>query len=494
MESDARSTTHPIQQPVATEEEANSAFDDIAYQKGQSFIRMLESFLGEDVFRDGIRRYIAQHKYSNSTTTDLWNALGEASGKAVANIAAGWVLQPGFPLVELKRQDDRALLTQQRFTVNFKNRPNQLWQIPLTYFFVGEDKPQSRLMTKARDALAEIPSDSILKLNMDGAGNYRVQYDDASWDLLLTELPKLGSADRVNLLSDEWALVQAGRVPLSRYLRLVEALPDVAELAEREQIINAFDFTNRLLLGQPEREKFQRYARSILRPSFDALGWEPKSGEPVRLSNLRASLIHALGQLNDPGVIAGCRERFQKYLADPSMVSPDLRRPILLVAGRYADQAAWDKLHQLGLASTNIAEKQNDYDALACATDPALVKQTLQIALTNELATSRAVFLVGKVALFSDHPDMAWQFARENMKALRAKLDSLGASTYAPGLFTVFSDLKYVDELKNYSRASQPELNAREVAKAVDEIEVRAELKERLGRQFTAWSESRKKN
>ena len=71
MEGDARSTTHPIQQPVATEAEANSAFDDITYKKGQSFLRMLESFLGEDVFRDGIRRYIAAHKYSNATTADL---------------------------------------------------------------------------------------------------------------------------------------------------------------------------------------------------------------------------------------------------------------------------------------------------------------------------------------------------------------------------------------------------------------------------------------
>src|SRR5438874_6199330 len=43
MEGDARSTTHSIQQPVATEDEANSAFDDITYRKGQSFLRMLES-------------------------------------------------------------------------------------------------------------------------------------------------------------------------------------------------------------------------------------------------------------------------------------------------------------------------------------------------------------------------------------------------------------------------------------------------------------------
>src|SRR5437762_1356406 len=102
MEGDARSTTHPIQQPIATEAEANSAFDDITYKKGQSFLRMLESFLGEDIFRDGIRQYIATHKYSNSTTADLWNALSEASKKPVGEIAAGWTEQPGFPVVQVK--------------------------------------------------------------------------------------------------------------------------------------------------------------------------------------------------------------------------------------------------------------------------------------------------------------------------------------------------------------------------------------------------------
>src|SRR5207249_40323 len=59
MEGDARSTTHPIQQPIANEAEANSAFDDITYRKGQAFLLMLESFLGENTFRDGIRRYMA---------------------------------------------------------------------------------------------------------------------------------------------------------------------------------------------------------------------------------------------------------------------------------------------------------------------------------------------------------------------------------------------------------------------------------------------------
>src|SRR5207245_11044123 len=124
MEGDARSTTHPIQQPIAAEAEANSAFDDITYKKGQSFLRMLESFVGEDVFREGIRRYVAAHKYSNSTTADLWNALSESSGQPITEIAAGWTEQPGFPMVKVKRgEGGKVSLTQARFTINFKNEP-----------------------------------------------------------------------------------------------------------------------------------------------------------------------------------------------------------------------------------------------------------------------------------------------------------------------------------------------------------------------------------
>src|SRR5438067_5397736 len=127
MEDDARSTTHPIQQPIANEAEANSAFDDITYSKGQAFLVMLESFLGENVFRDGVRRYMAAHKYSNSTTADLWKALSAASGKPVDQIAAGWTEQPGFPIVKVKRDADKVSLSQERFTINFPNAPPLQW-------------------------------------------------------------------------------------------------------------------------------------------------------------------------------------------------------------------------------------------------------------------------------------------------------------------------------------------------------------------------------
>ena len=487
MEDDARTTTHPIQQPIATEAEAGSAFDAITYNKGQAFIRMLEVFLGEEVFRKGIRDYMAKHSYSNTTTADLWAALAEASGKPVGEIAPGWTEQPGFPLISATRDaDGKVSLTQERFSVNAVKIPPLEWKIPVTYTVSGQTAPKSHLMTEKTATLADIPADAPLKLNIEGAGNYRVKYDDGLWNLLLKEVPKLSIADRVNLLSDAWALVHANRGSLGHYIDVVEKLPSATELAEQEQIMNTFDFINRLMADQPEHEHFQKYARALLRRSFDQAGWTPKKGEPAMLGSLRVNLIAALGDLGDEEIIKGCKERFVAFLADPNSLAPDLRPSILGVVGRHADAPTWTKLHELGKATTSIEEKQNYYDALSASSDPKLVQRALQIALTDELPTSRAVYLVARVARDSGHPNLAWDFARKNMKALLAKADALAVNKYAPSLFTFFSEPGRIQELQEYAKANLPAASEKEVAKAVDEIGFRAELKDRLRPQIKA--------
>ena len=58
-------------------------------------------------------------------------------------------------------------------------------------------------------------------------------------------------------------------------------------------------------------------------------------------------------------------------------------------------------------------------------------------------------------------------------------------------LFTFFSETARATELREYAKANLPPESAKEVAKATDEIEVRAEMKQRLARQLSAWLEKR---
>jgi len=481
MEGDARATTHPIQQKIETEAEANNAFDDITYKKGESFLRMLESFLGEEVFRDGIRRYIQAHQYSNSTTADLWKALSEASGKPVAEIAAGWTEQPGFPVVNVKREaNNKVTLSQERFTVNFHDPGNPSWNIPLTYIVDGQSAPATLLMSETTTTIEDVPADRALKLNVEGAGNYRVAYDDESWKLLLATLPGMNVPDTVNLLSDAWAFVQAGRQPFKFYTDLINRLPPGGVLAVREQIINAFNSIDHLLAGTSERDRFRVYARGVLRPTLDALGLQPKAGEPITASLLRGSLLQELGLLGDWKVIETCRENFQNYRKNPASISPDLRAATFAVVMRYGDAATWRELHELALKTASSEDKQYYYDALAFATDPKLIQKSLAVALTDELPTSRAVFMVSKVARESDRPDLVWDFAQKNVKALMAKVDALNSNSYFPTLFIFFFNPGRIEQLNAFAKKNLTEASQKSVEIATDEILFRADFRRRL--------------
>ncbi len=68
-------------------------FDVLTYEKGASVLRMLEQYLGPEVFRDGVRDYLrAHHAYGNADTGDLWAALGRASRQPIPEVMDGWIL------------------------------------------------------------------------------------------------------------------------------------------------------------------------------------------------------------------------------------------------------------------------------------------------------------------------------------------------------------------------------------------------------------------
>lgn len=102
MSRDALATTHPIVQPIETVEQASQAFDAITYLKGEAVIAMLEDYVGSDVWRAGVRRYVKAHAYGNTVSDDLWREVDAVSpGKPITEIAHKFTLQPGVPLIRV---------------------------------------------------------------------------------------------------------------------------------------------------------------------------------------------------------------------------------------------------------------------------------------------------------------------------------------------------------------------------------------------------------
>lgn len=68
--------------------------------QGCAVIRMLQGWLGAEPFRRGLVQYLDAFKYRNAVTSDLWNALGAASGNPnVARVMDSWIKQTGYPVL-----------------------------------------------------------------------------------------------------------------------------------------------------------------------------------------------------------------------------------------------------------------------------------------------------------------------------------------------------------------------------------------------------------
>jgi aminopeptidase N len=491
MAADARRTAHPIQQAVADESEAESVFDSITYSKSQAFLRELENYLGADKFRDGIRRYMAAHAYGNATTADLWRALSRASGRQVAAIAATYTEQPGVPLVVSNAGcaggQQRLALEQERFFIRPTKAARQLWEIPIAFGPPGAREPSGVVLMRGRtmEAAAGRCGEPV-KLNFGDAGYYRTLYDAATAAALAKSIEKMGPADRVSMLADNWALLEAGRAPAASYFGLVDALADDRSRVVWERVTGAIGRLHDLEHGLPGRSAFEAYARARLRPPFKRLGWNRAAGESEDDTILRARLIGELGALGDAAVLAEARRRFAAFVKDPDSLDVNLRGPVIFLAGREADRAIYDELRALGRKATGTEERVRYYIALASAVDPELAKDALALTLTDEVPSDLANGMILTVAA-GEHPELALAFVKANFEALAARRGPTFRAFFMSSLMTNFADRAHADELANFAPAHETAGGRIAAARAEEEILEAADFRAHRIPEVDAW-------
>jgi aminopeptidase N len=483
MDVDARHTAHPIQQPVADESEAESVFDSITYLKSQAFLRELENYLGAEKFRDGIRHYIAAHAYSNATTADLWLALRQATGKQVAAIAIPYTEQPGVPLIVSSAScvNDRQRLTlrQERFTRSAADVGGQFWQVPIAFGPPAAKEPSGVVLLQGKTMqFAAGRCGQPIKLNFGDVGYYRTMYDPATEAALARAIETMSPADRVNLLADDWALVEANRTTPGRYFTLVDAVAEDRNRAVWEQVIHTIGRLDDLERGLPGRAAFQAYGRSRLRPVFDRLRWDRAAGDSEDNRILRSKVIAELGGLNDGSIVAEAKRRFAEFVKNPRSLDVNLRGPVIFLAGRSADRATYDELRALGRKATSTELRVRYYIALAAAVNPELAKETLAITLTDELPVDLANGVILEVAA-GEHPELALAFVRAHFEALAAKRGPTFRAFFMPSLMTNFADGAHAEELAHFAPAHETAGGRIAAARAQEEILEAADFRAR---------------
>jgi tricorn protease interacting factor F2/3 len=403
---DALKASHPIDVKVKTPEEIPEIFDEISYDKGGSILRMLEDFVGENVFRDGLRKYLSTHKYGNATTEDLWEAIEKVSGKPVRKMMDTWVKQVGYPVVKV----NDSMLTQERFLLEHKPDKTK-WYIPLSIY----DK--KHLM---KEKTEKLPIEWT-KINFGQKGFYRVEYPQQTLERLklLIRNKHLPGVDRWGVQNDMFALAMGGRVPVKQYLDLVEYY------WEEDDYIVCKDIADNLyaiyLLASKETfwPKIKFYNSEFLEKIFNRLGWEPRSGEKHTDNLLRSSTILQLGRMDDVKTLEVAQQKFDEFLKNPDSLHPDLRSPVHSLAAWRGDKKMHETLTDLYRKAKTQEEKRRLLGSLAGFQDEKLLRRTLDFSLSPDVRLQDTFIPVVVSAANPYACDLLWPWVKKNWSELK---------------------------------------------------------------------------
>lgn len=391
--SDAQRATHPIEVPLVgdnIEAAINQVFDSISYSKGASVLRMLAEMIGEDVFVAGVSLYLRRHLYGNATTRDLWDALSTVSGRDIATAMNAWVKAPGYPVLSVcERGDGRVYVRQNRFLATgdvSSEEDRTIWHVPLSLrtFSADGKKTDKELTLDSREtAIAQY---GLWKLNADSVGVYRVAYPPDQLAELGT-CKALSDADRVGLVSDAFALSQAGNIATTSALTLAKRMVGVESVLVAEAVARGLALVASVWWEAPADAKkaLARLRAGVFGPRARSIGFDVGPSDSVGTRDARVVILAAAAAADDEWTVAHVRTLMDTLCATRSdaHIHADLL-PIVLVHGvRLGGRREYDAALCIYEAAPSATHRKAAMSALCATQDAALLQRTIDLLLTR---------------------------------------------------------------------------------------------------------------
>ncbi|RUS84310.1 hypothetical protein EGW08_007954, partial [Elysia chlorotica] len=357
---DALSNSHPVEVQVGHPAEIDEIFDVISYQKGASLIRMLQAHIGDEAFRKGMTLYLTRHQFSNTRTSDMWAAMGEASGEDVASVMDTWTSQMGFPLVkvveEVAQSDSNArsvTLSQQKFSSQADSpASNSMWKVPFSVTTSrSPSTPVLRGVLKGASVTVRVPNcrpGDWIKINPNQSMFYHVQYEPESLARLMPAMRDgvLPPEDRIGLLTDLFALARANCVDIVDVLRAAASFRAESNFAVCGKLASGLAGLSPLVQQacQDEKEKFQKFTINIFSDMGRRLGWDAAEDETHSNKLMRETVLTRLGSAGHEDTKVEAFRRFEDHCQGVRVLSGDIRTPVYATVLTHGDSKIFDQL------------------------------------------------------------------------------------------------------------------------------------------------------
>ena len=488
---DALASTHPISIEAKNTEAVSERFDAITYTKGAAVLRMIESYLGEDTFRDGVRIYLNRHKTANASADDFWKALDEASGQDVTTIMNTWIKESGHPIVSIALRDASAGIFELSQTRYYSDREaassTQLWPVPLVLRYGTDDGiREERVLLRDARTTVRLAGAKWVFPNAGGRGFYRWQLDDAADRMLDGGVRELAPEERLSLIDNMWALTRTGRVSLATFLRRLDTLAGEDDRAVIASISDALTWLSSYAVREKTEASFARFIDAFYRPIFDKVGWRPRDGEDSDTREQRGRVIGMLGfHARAEDIRRGARDRAQRHLDGTEPLHPDGAGVILAVAATDGDDKLWDRyVKRMQAAQADDAQEEARFrQALIAFEDEHLARRTAEAIFSPLIRTQDRGLMVVPLLQSRRTRDAGWEAIRDRWDADIATAEPLLKQRFVNAVSQLTTQ-RYRDEAIAFLEAKRTSDIAEAVKQSVERLRVNTAAAERLAQEL----------
>lgn len=487
---DGLKSTRPIEFPVHHPHECEAMFDVLTYEKGASVLRMLEQYLGGDVFRKGISYYLAKHQFGNTETSDLWDAIEHESKEPVRKLMDSWIFQKGYPMVsaELDSTGKKLTLSQQRFFYQTEAGEKQLFHVPIMLEFkTAKGKESKKLLLTEEKTTIDLGSEvEYVVVNAGGHGFYRVRYVAQLLSKLSDNVfDKLSPIERFNLVNDTWAMVVSGHASLTEYLKMLPLFTNETDKNVWSVITGSLSYIERLL-EESDRAVFETFVQKLLAPSLKRLGWAPAAGEDQLTGQMRGTVIGAMGTMgNCKETQKTAQEMYAKFKNDTNAVDPNLLPAIVTIIAASGDKARYEEFVTMWHNGKTPQEEERYLFALSNFKQEELLRHTLERTTNGEVRTQNAPYLLRSVMMNVHGRKLGWEHLKSSWDYIISKYPDNSIARLLEGITALVCPHMEKDVL-NFLREHQVKQGGKTIDQHIERLHVAVKFKEREGKNLSS--------
>ena len=478
---DSLQTSHPISATVKHPDEINEIFDRISYGKGASIIRMMNHFMTEEAFVEGVSNYLNAYKYDNAEQDDLWSFLTDAahakgtldSDLTVKEIMDTWTLQMGYPVLHVKTDLDQKTLevSQERYLsvdpdMKVRDDHDYQWWVPITFDFAGGDFDKTNNDYWLRPGqeslkidLEQVPNHEAIIVNVQQTGYYRVNYDLENWQKIIEALEtKPTSINRINkgqIFNDLFSLAKVGMVPYNltmestKYL-LVETdyIPWASGLIGLGYVKSMFSRTGGYGL-------LKKYLSNEMVQPYRSLGFNMQKSDSIDDQSLRELIVSWMCNIGYDDCQRQSEDLFRAWMqsSNPDQdnpIDPGVRGSVYCQAIKDGDEQEWNFLWQRLQRTSSANERNNIYKGLSCTQEVWILQRYLDMTLDpgSPIRKQDGSSVISRIAKNPLGRYLTWNWLRNQWVDVSAYFDTAISSAVGRIIKSVTKDFNTPFELQ----------------------------------------------